>query len=66
MFPSPHYNPDWFEHYWLTPRPPRRRRRAGALRRLALALTQPLVEPHSRADARGPACQPSVLRLPPI
>jgi hypothetical protein len=67
MFPAP-VDPSWYHDYWLTERAPRRRRLADALQRLALVLTEPLIAPHSRADARVSACLPSSIlaALPPI
>ena len=66
MSPFP-VDPSWYQDYWLTEHPPRRRRLADALQRLALALTEPLIAPHSRADAGVSACLTSVLlTLPPI
>ena len=66
MLPFP-IDPNWYEAYWLTERPARRRRLVGLLQRLVLALTEPLLAPHSRPDARVPACRPLVLlELPPI
>jgi len=68
MFPSPYYNPSWYDTYWLTERRQPRRPIRAALRRFAAALTAPRGAPHSRADARVPACQTwsVLLALPPI
>lgn len=61
-------DPGWFEAYWLTEPPPRRRLLRKALQRLAAGLTALRDAPHSPPSIPVLACQtPSALvRLPPI
>ena len=66
MSPFP-IDPGWYEQYWLTERPARRHRLSQVVQRVVLALTEPLLAPQARADARVSACLTSVLvTLPPI